>query len=118
MAALQDVTIYNKDMPEQREALRGRIEGPWVIVNRGRHLKWGLFDKATGMRLAHAAPSLKAVRDLVAEIDAAGLALENNPRGWDYEHGPVWGDHKSYTGESIRAIGAVVLPAVTAWSRV
>lgn len=115
MAALQEVAIYNRNMPEQREALKGRIEGNWLIVNRGPHLKWGLFDQATGMRIAHAAPTLKAVRDLVADIDAAGLQLEKST-GWDYVDGPLWGDHKSYTSESIRAIGAIVQPIAKAWT--
>jgi hypothetical protein len=115
VAALQEVAIYNKDMPEQRETLKGRTEGPWVIVNRGPHLKWGLFDRATGMRLAHAAPTLQAVRNLIAEIDAAGLELEVSSK-WAYEHGPQWGDSKSYTSESIRALGRIVAPHSGAWT--
>lgn len=112
--ALQDVVVYNKNAEDKRETLKGRIEGPWIIVNRGRHMKWGFYDAGTGMRIAHAAPTLKDVRDLVARLADAGLQLEKSV-GWDYVEGPVWGDHKSYTSESIRAIGAVVGPLQKAW---
>lgn len=109
---LTDVTIYNAQVPDNKEELQGRIEGSWIIVNTGRHTKWGVYDLATGMKLFHAAPSLKAAREVIAEIADAGLELEPAGR-WD---GPKFGDAKSYTSESIRAISLIVRPHVNVWT--
>ena len=107
-----DIDIYDTTAPDNKRTLPGRISGPWAIVNTGRHTKWGVYDLATGMKLFHAAPTLKAAMAVIQEITDAGLELEAAGR-WD---GPAFGDAKSYTSESIRAISAIVRPHVNTWT--
>ena len=112
MAKLTDVTIYNTQAPGNKETLPGRVEGPWFIVNTGRHTKWGVYDAKTGMKLFHAAPTLATALAVVDEINAAGLALEPKS-SWD---GVQFGDATAYTSESIRAISLIVRPHVNVWT--
>jgi hypothetical protein len=121
MAKLETVMIFNKphnapmtevekfDPAVTGKEILGRKIGPWLVANTGRHTKWGVYDAATGMRLAHAMPSLKSATDLLKEIEAAGLEFEKSD-GRDYVDGPRWGDSKSYKSESIRAVALIVRP--------
>jgi hypothetical protein len=109
-----EYNIYNKTAPNTRQTVQGRIRGPWGIHNTGnRHTGWAVHDIATGYRLFHGAPTLKAANTVLDAIDAAGLELDNS-HSWDE---PQWGDHKSYTSDSIQAIGTIVRPYLTTWTR-
>lgn len=112
MSETKDVTIYNKNVTDQRITLRGRTIGPWTVVNTGRHTKWGVYDTQTGMRIFHACPTLTEAKRILAQLERNGLELVPASR-WD---GVLWGDHTSYEGESIRAIAAVVRPYEAKWT--
>jgi len=112
MSHTQDVTIYDKTAADQRKTLPGRTIGKWTVANTGRHTKWTVCDTATGMRLFHACPTLTEAKKILTRLQLAGLELEPASR-WD---GVVWGDHKSYTSESIRAISEITTPYVKEWT--
>lgn len=111
---LEDVRTYNKLNSDQTDEGRGYRLGQWIVCYKGPHIGWGVYDAGTGYRILHALRTRAAAIGLVDRIEEARLQLEGSP-GWKYhpdstdpaKHVPVWGDPKSWTSESIRAIGLI-----------
>jgi len=102
MPKITDVTIFDNSPhsgsdDENRLTIKGREYGPWIIVNRGLHLKWGIYDAGSGMRLVHALPTLKTAERIIERINELDLNLVLSE---EYEH-PEWAT-ACYTQESLR----------------
>jgi hypothetical protein len=111
MSQLQEVQVFSRKSDDNRETFPGRTVGNWLIVNRGRHLLWCIYDAGTGLQLLSTAPSLKAARAFITELDEKGLGLVLSGR----EEGIVWGDGKSFTYDSIAEIGKLVGERYRTW---